>query len=88
MPSDANVLNYEVQGGAENHIGGTLIIDAGGKLIVATGGAIVPASGVLPAAITPAVAAAANPPTQTEFNNLVAKFNALLAVCQGAGVSQ
>ncbi len=75
-----NVLNFTEQGGAITHIGGKLVIDAGG--------AIVPAGGSLPAAITPAVAAAANPPTQAEFNNLVTKFNALLAACQGAGFAQ
>lgn len=75
-----NTLNFTEQGGALSHIGGKLIIDAGG--------AIVPASGAVPAAITPASVAAANPPTKTEFDALVGKFNALLAACQGAGVSQ
>jgi predicted RecA/RadA family phage recombinase len=37
-------------------------------------------------AITNAVAAAANPPTQTEFNNLVTKFNVVLAALRGANI--
>ena len=78
MPGE-NTLNYTEQGGSNTVIGGTLTI--------ATGGRIVPNSGTAPAAITPATVAAASP-TKAEFDALVGKFNALLAACQGAGVSQ
>lgn len=36
-------------------------------------------------AITNAVAAVSSP-TQTEFNNLVTKFNALLGACRSSGI--
>ncbi|TKV73302.1 DUF2190 family protein [Bradyrhizobium elkanii] len=52
-----------------------------GDLGVRLDGVIVPA-----AAITDAVAAAGNPPTQVEFNNLVTKFNAVLAALRGANI--
>lgn len=52
-----------------------------GPLGVSLNGAITPGD-----AITDAAAAVGNPPTQTEFNNLVTKFNSVLALLRSSNL--
>ena len=60
--------------------------DAVGNVKVGPLGATVGDGIVVAAAIADAGTAAANPPTQTEFNNLVTKFNAVLAALRANNV--
>ena len=71
-----NTKNFQKPGGAVWQIGGQLVVT----------GSIVPASGTQAAHIVNATGAAGANPTQAEYADLVAKFNALVAAVQGVGI--
>jgi hypothetical protein len=71
-----NTKNFEKQGGALWYVGGVLQV----------AGSQVPASGTQAAHIVNAAGAAGANPTQAEYADLVAKFNALVAAVQGVGI--
>jgi len=72
-----NTKNFQKQGGAEWVVGGVLQVT----------GKQVPASGTQAAHITNETHCAGSAPASAEYNDLVDKFNALVAAVQGVGIT-
>lgn len=62
-----------------------LTVESGGAIQIKTGGKILPNSGTQATHIADASAAAGAAPTKAEYDDLVTKFNAALAVLENIG---